>query len=55
MKKGNLIRATGILLYVGISILDKFCFKIADYIYIPLALVSIILLVVGLIVSKKEK
>lgn len=55
MKKGDLIRGIGLFIYIVISFLDKFCFKIVDYIYIPIALISIVLLIVGFIVNKKEK
>ena len=33
MNKGDLLRCLGILTYVVLTIIDRFCFNIADYIY----------------------
>lgn len=52
MKKGDLFRCLGILMYVILTFLDRFCFDIVDFIYIPVALVGIILIIVGFIVEK---
>ena len=34
MNKGNLLRSIGILTYIALTIIDRFCFNIADHIYI---------------------
>ena len=44
MNKGDLLRCIGIL-----------TFNIADYIYIPIALIGIALIIVGFIINKKSK
>ena len=55
MNKGDLLRSIGILIYVVLTIIDRFWFNIADYIYIPIALIGIALLIVGFIINKKSK
>ena len=39
MNKGDLLRCIGILTYVVLTIIDRFCFNIADYIHVPLLIV----------------
>ena len=55
MNKGDLLRSIGILAYVVLTIIDRFCFNIADYIYITIALISIVLIIIGFIINRKEK
>ncbi len=55
MDKGDLLRSIGILTYVVLTIIDRFCFNVLDYIYIPISLISIVLIIIGFIVNKKEK
>ena len=55
MRKGDLLRIIGILIYVVLTIIDRFCFNIVDYIYIPIALIGIIFIIVGIIINKKSK
>ena len=55
MNKGDLLRIIGILSYVILTIIDRFCFIVVDYIYIPIALIGIVLIIIGFIVNKKEK
>ena len=55
MNKGDLLRSIGILTYVVLTIIDRFCFNIADYIYISIALIGIALIIVGFIINKKTK
>jgi len=54
MNKGDLLRSIGILIYVVLTIIDRFCFNIVDYIYILVALIGIALLIVGFRINKKE-
>jgi len=54
MSKGDLLRSIGILTYVVLTIIDRFCFNIADYIYIPIALIGIALIIIGFIINKKN-
>ena len=55
MNKGNILRIIGILSYIVLTFIDRFCFKIADYIYIPIALVGIMLIIVGFIMQKQNQ
>ncbi len=54
MKDRSLISSIGILLYVALSLTDRFFYNIPDYIYIPLAIVGIVIIIVGFIVDKKK-
>ena len=53
MNKGDLLRIIGILTYVVLTFIVRFCFNIADYIYIPIALIGISIIIVGFIINKK--
>ena len=55
MNKGDLLRSIGILIYVVLTIIDRFYFNISDYIYIPIALICIAILIIGFIINKMEK
>ena len=52
MKK-NLLITIGILIYVILAIVDRVIIKIPDYIYIPVAILGIILLIIGKKSNKK--
>ena len=52
MNKGDLLRSIGILAYVVLTFIDRFCFNIADYIYIPIALIVIVIIIIGFIMKK---
>ena len=54
MNKGDLLRIIGILTYVVLTFIDRFCFNIADYIYIPIALIGIAFIIIGFIINKKS-
>ena len=54
MKDRSLISSIGILLYVVLSLTDRFFYNIPDYIYIPSAIVGIVIIIVGFIVDKKK-
>lgn len=44
----------GGMLYVIMSIVDRFISKIPDYIYIPLAIIGIIMIFIGAILLKRK-
>lgn len=46
MKERSFIGSIGILLYVVLSLIDRFFYKIPDYIYIPLAILGIVIIIV---------
>ena len=53
MSKGDLLRIIGNLIYIVLTVIYRFCFNIADYIYIPIAIISIVLIIIGFIINKK--
>ena len=55
MKERSFIGSIGILLYVVLSLIDRFFYKISDYIYIPLAILGIVIIIVGFVKDKNEK
>ena len=54
MKERSFIGSLGILLYVVLSLIDRFFYKIPDYIYIPLMVLGIVIIIVGFVVDKKN-
>lgn len=55
MKKGSIFTTAGMLIYLVVSIIDRFVLEIADYIYIPIMIVGIILIIIGIIKNKRNK
>ena len=55
MKERSFIGSLGILLYVILSIIDRFLYKIPDCIYIPLAILGIAIVIVGFVIDKKKR
>lgn len=55
MKERSFIGSLGILLYVVLSLIDRFFYKIPDYIYIPLMVLGIVIIIVGFVIDKKNK
>ena len=55
MKERSFIGSIEILLYVVLSLIDRFFYKIPDYIYIPLAILGIVIVIAGFVIDKKEK
>lgn len=53
MKERSFIGSLGILLYVVLSLIDRFFYKIPDYIYIPLMVLGIVIIIVGLLLIKR--
>ena len=54
MKERSSIGSIGILLYVVLSVVDRFFYQIPDYIYIPLAILGIVIIIAGFVVDKKK-
>ncbi|MBR3890436.1 MAG: hypothetical protein IKJ30_00005 [Bacilli bacterium] len=54
MKERSFIGSLGILLYVVLSLIDRFFYKIPDYIYIPLMVLGIVIIIVGFVIDKKN-
>ena len=55
MKERSFLGSIGILLYVVLSLIDKFFYKIPDYIYIPLAILGIVIIIAGFVIDKNKK
>ena len=55
MSKSNIFKIIGLIIYVVLTIIDRFFVNIKDVIYIPIAIVGLILLVVGIVIDKKMK
>ena len=55
MKERSFIGSIGILLYVVLSLIDRFFYKIPDYIYIPLAILGIVIIIVGFVKDKNKQ
>lgn len=53
--KNGFISSIGILLYVLLSAIDRFFYKIPDYIYIPIMILGVVIIIVGFIIDKKKK
>ena len=54
MKERSFIGSIGILLYVVLSLIDRFFYQIPDYIYIPLAILGIGIIIAGFVIDKKK-
>ena len=52
MKKNWLI-SLGIIIYIVLSGIDGFVFKVPNYLYIPIAIIGITIIIVGFIKDKK--
>ena len=54
MKERSLISSIGILIYLVISIIDRFFYKIPDVVYIPVAVIGILIIIAGFLIDKKR-
>ena len=54
MKNRSWLTSIGILIYVISSIIDRFFYKIPNYIYIPLIVIGIVVLIIVFIKDKKQ-
>ncbi len=55
MKDRSILIILGFVIYIAMSAIDKFVFTVPDAVYIPLGILSIILVVIGASKSKKRK
>lgn len=55
MKKKNRLISLGIIIYIFLSEIDRFVYKIPNYLYIPIAIVGIALILIGFIKDKNEE
>lgn len=50
----SLLPIIGIVMYIILSIVDKFIVKVSDYIYIIVGISSIIIIIIGIIKDRKK-
>ncbi len=55
MKKGDLLKCIGILIYVILSFTDKLFCPVPDGVYILVALAGALCLIIGFVQEKKKK
>jgi len=53
--KFNYFGSIGIILYIVISLIDRAIYKMPDLIYILFMLVAITLVIVGIVIDRKNK
>ncbi len=54
MKEKSFLGSIGILLYVVLTAIDRFFLEIPDYVYIPLAILGITIIIIGFIINRKK-
>lgn len=52
MKDKSIFTSIGVIIYIVISGIDKFVYSIPNIIYIPLAILGIVLIFIGIFKSK---
>ena len=55
MKTNEILRVLGFALYILASLVNRFVVYIPDAVYIPIAVVSLGMIIAGLIIGKKKK
>ena len=55
MKDRSFISAIGILIYLVLSVTDRFICKIPNYLYIPIAITTIAVVILGFVIDKTKK
>lgn len=55
MKQGNWISCIGMIAYIITSIIDKMIQRVPDYIYIPVGILAIVLILWGQYKNRKNK
>ena len=54
MKNQNIFISFGIVIYIVMSGIDKFVYRLPNMIYIPIAILGIILIMIGFLKIKKD-
>lgn len=54
MKEKSYLGSIGILLYVVLTVIDRFFLEIPDCVYIPLAILGIAIIIIGFIINRKR-
>lgn len=53
MKNQNIFISLGIVIYIVMSGIDKFVYRLPNMVYIPIAILGIILILIGFLKIKK--
>lgn len=54
MNLKDLLEIIGISIYIILSIIDKFIYKVPNFFYIVMGIISIIIILLGTVVGKKK-
>ena len=54
MKNQNIFISLGIVIYIVMSGIDKFVYRLPNMVYIPIAILGIILILIGFFFSKNN-
>lgn len=54
MKNQNIFISLGIVIYIVMSGIDKFVYRLPKMVYIPIAILGIILILIGFLKIKKD-
>lgn len=54
MKNQNIFISFGIVIYIVMSGIDKFVYRLPNMVYIPIAILGIILILIGFLKIKKD-
>lgn len=54
MKERSWLISLGIIIYIILTGIDKFVWKVPNYVYIPIAIVGIVLIIIGFIKDKNK-
>ena len=55
MKNQNIFISLGIVIYIVMSGIDKFVYRLPNMVYIPIAILGIILILIGFLKIKKRQ
>lgn len=54
MNERNLLIKLGIVIYILLSSIDRFVAEIPNYLYLPIAIIGIAMILVGMIKNRKQ-
>lgn len=54
-KKSTLLISIGLIIYILLSVIDRYIINVDPYLYIPIALLGILFIILGIIKDGKNK
>ena len=54
MKEKSWFIRLGIIIYIILTGIDRFIYKVPNYVYIPIAIIEIVLIIIGFINNKNK-